>query len=133
MGRAATEWEQRAGGLEFSGQPTTPWLSVSHLFAAKCAPRRVPPPPLSTALPIHPSNLSSTQPHHQQHHQQQTTETKHQTKQIQHNITYQAAVVVPETLEPSLQLAAAVLSELKMPQEEVAATVDRFRKKVRLL
>jgi len=38
-------------------------------------------------------------------------------------------VVVPETLEPSLQLAAAVLSELKLPDEEVRATVDQFRKK----
>lgn len=40
-----------------------------------------------------------------------------------------ATVVVPETLEPSLQLAAAVLSELKLPDEEVRATVDQFRKK----
>lgn len=42
-----------------------------------------------------------------------------------------ATVVVPETLEPSLQLAAAVLSALSMPDEEVTATVDNFRKKVR--
>jgi monovalent cation:proton antiporter-2 (CPA2) family protein len=40
-----------------------------------------------------------------------------------------ATVVVPETLEPSLQLAAAVLSELNLPHEEVTATVDNFRKK----
>ncbi|GBF95422.1 K(+) efflux antiporter chloroplastic-like [Raphidocelis subcapitata] len=40
-----------------------------------------------------------------------------------------ATVVVPETLEPSLQLAAAVLSELNLPDEEVTATVNQFRKK----
>ncbi|KAI8465041.1 MAG: hypothetical protein J3K34DRAFT_525666 [Monoraphidium minutum] len=40
-----------------------------------------------------------------------------------------ATVVVPETLEPSLQLAAAVLSQLNLPDEEVTATVDNFRKK----
>ena len=36
--------------------------------------------------------------------------------------------MVPETLEPSLQLASAVLSELKMPQEEVAQAIQTFRK-----
>ena len=39
-----------------------------------------------------------------------------------------ATAVVPETLEPSLQLASAVLSELKMPQEEVAQVIQTFRK-----
>ena len=39
-----------------------------------------------------------------------------------------ATAVVPETLEPSLQLASAVLSELKMPQEEVAQAIQTFRK-----
>ena len=36
--------------------------------------------------------------------------------------------MVPETLEPSLKLASAVLSELKMPQEEVAQAIQTFRK-----
>ena len=40
-----------------------------------------------------------------------------------------AAVVVPETLEPSLQLAASVLGALKIPPEEVTSVVDQFRKK----
>lgn len=39
-----------------------------------------------------------------------------------------ASAVVPETLEPSLQLAAAVLRELSMPADEVAATMDAFRR-----
>lgn len=39
-----------------------------------------------------------------------------------------ATAVVPETLEPSLQLAAAILSELKMPQQEVTSTIDVFRR-----
>ena len=40
-----------------------------------------------------------------------------------------ATAVVPETLEPSLQLAAAVLSELSMPEDDVADIVRTFRKK----
>ena len=36
--------------------------------------------------------------------------------------------MVPETLEPSLQLAAAVLSELNMNEDDVAETVRSFRK-----
>jgi len=40
-----------------------------------------------------------------------------------------AAVVVPETLEPSLQLAASVLGALNIPPEEVTGMVDQFRKK----
>jgi len=36
--------------------------------------------------------------------------------------------VVPETLEPSLQLASAVLSQLNMPAEEVAQVIKSFRK-----
>lgn len=39
-----------------------------------------------------------------------------------------AFAVVPEILEPSLQLAAAVLRELKMPAEEVAASLEDFRR-----
>lgn len=39
-----------------------------------------------------------------------------------------ATAVVPETLEPSLQLAAAILSELKMPQREVTSTIEVFRR-----
>lgn len=39
-----------------------------------------------------------------------------------------ASAVVPEILEPSLQLAAAVLGEMKMPPEEVAASIDEFRR-----
>ncbi|XP_042512286.1 K(+) efflux antiporter 2, chloroplastic-like [Macadamia integrifolia] len=38
-----------------------------------------------------------------------------------------ATAVVPETLEPSLQLAAAVLAQAKMPMSEIAATIDEFR------
>ena len=36
--------------------------------------------------------------------------------------------MVPETLEPSLQLASAVLSQLNMPQDEVAHAIQAFRK-----
>ncbi|KAL4424105.1 hypothetical protein ABPG75_001406 [Micractinium tetrahymenae] len=39
-----------------------------------------------------------------------------------------ATAVVPEILEPSLQLAAAVLSQLNMPEDEVAETIRSFRK-----
>ncbi|CAA7403385.1 unnamed protein product [Spirodela intermedia] len=38
-----------------------------------------------------------------------------------------ATAVVPETLEPSLQLAAAVLSQVKLPTSEIAATINEFR------
>ncbi|PKA58022.1 K(+) efflux antiporter 2, chloroplastic [Apostasia shenzhenica] len=38
-----------------------------------------------------------------------------------------ATAVVPETLEPSLQLAAAVLAQTKLPMSEIAATVNEFR------
>ncbi|KAK8612020.1 hypothetical protein V6N13_132053 [Hibiscus sabdariffa] len=38
-----------------------------------------------------------------------------------------ATAVVPETLEPSLQLAAAVLSQAKLPASEIAATINEFR------
>ncbi|CAK9860697.1 unnamed protein product [Sphagnum jensenii] len=38
-----------------------------------------------------------------------------------------ATAVVPETLEPSLQLAAAVLAQVKLPAAEIAATIDAFR------
>ncbi|XP_042046486.1 K(+) efflux antiporter 2, chloroplastic-like [Salvia splendens] len=38
-----------------------------------------------------------------------------------------ATAVVPETLEPSLQLAAAVLAQAKLPASEIAATIDEFR------
>ncbi|KAG2488128.1 hypothetical protein HYH03_013274 [Edaphochlamys debaryana] len=40
-----------------------------------------------------------------------------------------ATAVVPETLEPSLQLAAAVLREMDFNTEEVSAIVDDFRRK----
>lgn len=40
-----------------------------------------------------------------------------------------ATAVVPETLEPSLQLASAVLSELDMPSEDVASAVEQFRRR----
>lgn len=39
-----------------------------------------------------------------------------------------ATAVVPETLEPSLQLASAVLSQLNMPSDEVAQAIQNFRK-----
>ncbi|KAJ4778264.1 Glutathione-regulated potassium-efflux system protein kefC [Rhynchospora pubera] len=38
-----------------------------------------------------------------------------------------ASAVVPETLEPSLQLAAAVLAQAKMPTSEIATTINEFR------
>ncbi|KAG2452077.1 hypothetical protein HYH02_003113 [Chlamydomonas schloesseri] len=40
-----------------------------------------------------------------------------------------ATAVVPETLEPSLQLAAAVLREMDFNTEEVSSIVDEFRRK----
>ncbi|CAG9467628.1 unnamed protein product [Pedinophyceae sp. YPF-701] len=39
-----------------------------------------------------------------------------------------ATAVVPETLEPSLQLAAAALTQIQMPLDEVASTIDAFRR-----
>jgi voltage-gated potassium channel Kch len=38
-----------------------------------------------------------------------------------------ATAVVPETLEPSLQLAAAALFQVGFSSEEVASTIDSFR------
>jgi Kef-type K+ transport system membrane component KefB len=38
-----------------------------------------------------------------------------------------ATAVVPETLEPSLQLAAAILAQAKLPPSEIAAAIDEFR------
>ncbi|KAL2643074.1 hypothetical protein R1flu_010661 [Riccia fluitans] len=38
-----------------------------------------------------------------------------------------ATAVVPETLEPSLQLAAAVLAQAKVPASDIASTIDDFR------
>ncbi|KAD3069147.1 hypothetical protein E3N88_37027 [Mikania micrantha] len=38
-----------------------------------------------------------------------------------------ATAVVPETLEPSLQLASAVLAQAKLPASEIAATINEFR------
>ncbi|XP_027108312.1 K(+) efflux antiporter 2, chloroplastic [Coffea arabica] len=38
-----------------------------------------------------------------------------------------ATAVVPETLEPSLQLAAAVLAQAKLPASEIAAAINEFR------
>jgi monovalent cation:proton antiporter-2 (CPA2) family protein len=38
-----------------------------------------------------------------------------------------ATAVVPETLEPSLQLAAAILAQAKLPPSEIAAAIDQFR------
>ncbi|CAI9267646.1 unnamed protein product [Lactuca saligna] len=35
--------------------------------------------------------------------------------------------IVPETLEPSLQLASAVLAQAKLPMSEIAATINEFR------
>jgi|TARA_B110000977_G_scaffold5915_1_gene8327 voltage-gated potassium channel Kch len=39
-----------------------------------------------------------------------------------------AKAVVPETLEPSLQLAAAVLSEMDMSSDDISVAVDAFRR-----
>ncbi|XP_031259989.1 K(+) efflux antiporter 2, chloroplastic-like [Pistacia vera] len=38
-----------------------------------------------------------------------------------------ATAVVPESLEPSLQLAAAVLAQAKLPMSEITATINEFR------
>ncbi|KAM2157162.1 hypothetical protein ACFX1R_042766 [Malus domestica] len=38
-----------------------------------------------------------------------------------------ATAVVPETLEPSLQLAAAVLAQAKLPMSEIASTINEYR------
>ncbi|KAL1549883.1 K(+) efflux antiporter 2, chloroplastic, variant 2 [Salvia divinorum] len=38
-----------------------------------------------------------------------------------------ATAVVPETLEPSLQLAAAVLAQAKLPMSEIVTTINEFR------
>eukprot|EP00246_Nothoceros_aenigmaticus_P004078 TRINITY_DN1541_c0_g1_i4.p1 TRINITY_DN1541_c0_g1~~TRINITY_DN1541_c0_g1_i4.p1 ORF type:complete len:375 (+),score=78.86 TRINITY_DN1541_c0_g1_i4:1074-2198(+) len=49
---------------------------------------------------------------------------------VDHGISLEkagATAVVPETLEPSLQLAAAVLAQVKLPASEIAATIDDFR------
>lgn len=48
-----------------------------------------------------------------------------------HHTTRQAGAtaVVPETLEPSLQLVAAVLAEFDYKGEEVSTIVDDFRRK----
>ncbi|KAG1359572.1 K(+) efflux antiporter 2, chloroplastic [Cocos nucifera] len=49
---------------------------------------------------------------------------------IDHGINLEkagASAVVPETLEPSLQLAAAVLAQAKLPMSEIAATINEFR------
>jgi voltage-gated potassium channel Kch len=51
---------------------------------------------------------------------------------INHGINLEkagATVVVPETLEPSMQLAANVLSQFKLPPEEINTHLDNFRKK----
>lgn len=39
-----------------------------------------------------------------------------------------AAVVVPETLEPSLQLAASVLQQVRIPEDEIGSILDEFRR-----
>ncbi|GMQ02131.1 hypothetical protein CsSME_00048502 [Camellia sinensis var. sinensis] len=39
----------------------------------------------------------------------------------------EATTVVPETLEPSLQLAAAVLAQAKLPMSEIKAIINKFR------
>jgi hypothetical protein len=43
-------------------------------------------------------------------------------------LTRRLCAVVPEILEPSLQLAAAVLGSLKMKSEEVSEVIDSFRR-----
>jgi monovalent cation:proton antiporter-2 (CPA2) family protein len=40
-----------------------------------------------------------------------------------------ATACVPETLEPSLQLAAAVLAQLELPPEDVVTAIDSFRRR----
>eukprot|EP00879_Flechtneria_rotunda_P010681 GHRR01011162.1.p1 GENE.GHRR01011162.1~~GHRR01011162.1.p1 ORF type:complete len:323 (+),score=140.55 GHRR01011162.1:415-1383(+) len=51
---------------------------------------------------------------------------------INHGINLEkagATVVVPETLEPSMQLAATVLLQFKLPPEEINTHLNNFRKK----
>jgi voltage-gated potassium channel Kch len=51
---------------------------------------------------------------------------------INHGINLEkagATVVVPETLEPSMQLAANVLTQFNLPPEEINTHLDNFRKK----
>lgn len=51
---------------------------------------------------------------------------------INHGINLEkagATVVVPETLEPSMQLAASVLSQFHLPPEEINTHLNNFRKK----
>jgi monovalent cation:proton antiporter-2 (CPA2) family protein len=53
-------------------------------------------------------------------------------RDVQHGLNLEragASAVVPETLEPSLQLAAAVLQEMQMPPDEVAMAIDDYRRK----
>ena len=67
-------------------------------------------------------------PHSLPPHQVRTYVRAHD---VHHGLTLEragATAVVPETLEPSLQLASAVLAELNMPPEEVAAAVSAFRR-----
>ena len=39
-----------------------------------------------------------------------------------------AKAVVPETLEPALQLAAALLRETKMPADDITVAIDTYRR-----
>ena len=39
-----------------------------------------------------------------------------------------AKAVVPETLEPSLQLASCILSEMDMSNDDISVAVDNFRR-----
>lgn len=50
---------------------------------------------------------------------------------IHHGISLEkagATAVIPETLEPSLQLAAEVLGELEFKPEDIATAIDDFRR-----
>lgn len=52
-------------------------------------------------------------------------------RDVEHGLNLEkagATAVVPETLEPSLQLAAAVLSQMELPDEEVVTAIDSFRR-----
>eukprot|EP00894_Picocystis_sp_ML_P001557 jgi/Pico_ML_1/52074/g2840.t1 len=52
-------------------------------------------------------------------------------RDVEHGLNLEkagATAVVPETLEPSLQLAAAVLSQMDLPDEEVVTAIDSFRR-----
>jgi len=53
-------------------------------------------------------------------------------RDVQHGLNLEragASAVVPETLEPSMQLCAAILGEVGVPKDEIASSIDEYRRK----